>query len=236
MASEIKPDMRTASERIKKIVESDGGYLRAFMTTLTFGLSGRRARARKPSFSAPGCGGTRASGRRERMKAKRCTRTSSFSFPSMWPPAATAQRWQVPERALDLRRHCVEAPQRRFHRTGLRWKGSGGTEVQLPHSIYGAMGQYRDRLASDIETMFGEPGVEAQKRGISPMEKTEASPGRSATTGRASSNASPNLPTAKNCSERRSARFCSKKLPTAASKTYTESMRSSETSKPRKRN
>ena len=174
MASEIKPDMRTASERIKKIVESDGGYLRAFMTTLTFGLSRQTSGGKEAVVFGAGLRRYTRVWPKGTNESEALHADIEFFVPFY---VATGGDGAMGSQFPNARSICAGISLRRLN-GGSIGPDSAGKDLaglrfnfRIPYTARWV--QYRDRLASDIETTFGEPGVEAQKRGISPMDKNE---------------------------------------------------------------
>jgi hypothetical protein len=236
LASEIKPEMRTASERIKKIVESDSGYQRAFLTTLTFGLSRQVSNGKDVVVFGAGLR------RYTRVWLKGVSESEALHADiEFFVPfyVATGGDGVTGDKFPDARSICAGIALKRVNGSSIGLDSTGkdlaGLRFNFRIPYKARMVGYRERFDSDIETIFGEPKVEAQKRGISPVDKEGDLAWESVTTGRTLSNGLPDPLTAKNCWTRRLARFCSKRFRRAALRTFTKSTRSSAIRKTRKR-
>ena len=172
LASEIKPEMRTASERIKKIVESDSGYQRAFLTTLTFGLSRQVSNGKDVVVFGAGLR------RYTRVWLKGVSESEALHADiEFFVPfyVATGGDGVTGDKFPDARSICAGIALKRVNGSSIGLDSTGkdlaGLRFNFRIPYKARMVGYRERFDSDIETIFGEPKVEAQKRGISPMDK-----------------------------------------------------------------
>ena len=172
LASEIKPEMRTASERIKKIVESDSGYQRAFLTTLTFGLSRQVSNGKDVVVFGAGLR------RYTRVWLKGVSESEALHADiEFFVPfyVATGGDGVTGDKFPDARSICAGIALKRVNGSSIGRDSAGkdlaGLRFNFRIPYKARMVSYRERFDSDIETIFGEPKVEAQKRGISPVEK-----------------------------------------------------------------